>query len=468
MKGRRCANVASVPALRLLTLALLLGSAGAAQERKLDSALLEQAAKEEVLKEKIPGAAIAVVSDDRIVYAKGLGVANIETGAPVSTDMLFRLGSTTKMLTAAAVLSLALEGKLDLDTPVGAYIKDLHPSIARLTAHQVLTHTSGLKDDAVMDGLHDDSALGAGIRLWNADWFFTEPGAIYSYSNPGYWLAGRLAEVVAGKPYADVMAERVFRPLGMSRTTLRPLMALTFSLAQGHNPASGAPVVIRPAPDNTANWPAGSVFSSVEELSRFVIALMNDGRVEGKQVLPSKLISLMLSPQVKTPDPQRSYGYGLAFGETRGVRFVSHGGARAGYGSLVQIAPDHRLAAVILTNRSGGSLPGTAEKLFEMLVPMRPALKRAEALAIPMPAAELDRYAAVYVNGDQKSEIVSRNGKLLWRAGGREEEIIKTGDWQFAVLDAQGKRTRAFRLVPGPDGGAAYLYAGSRSAARLR
>ena len=211
-----------------------------------------------------------------------------------------------------------------------------------------------------MNGFHDDSALGAGIRQWNADWFFTEPGAVFSYSNPGYWLAGYLVESVTGKPYADAMAQQVFQPLGMSRSTLRPLMAMTWPLAQGHEDGR----VIRPAPD-TANWPAGSAFSSVLEMSRFVIALMNGGRLEGKQALPAEVVARMLELHAKTADPGSSYGYGLYFSERRGVRWAEHTGARAGYGSLVRIALEQRTAVIVLTNASSKLYPRARTRFWK-------------------------------------------------------------------------------------------------------
>ena len=126
------------------------------------------------------------------------------------------------------------------------------------------------------------------MRSWKSNWLFTKPGAIFSYANPGYWLAGYLAEAVAGKPDADVVEERVFTPVGMSSSTLRPLMAMTRPLSQGHDLINGKISVLRPAPDNTANWPAGSVFSNLNDLSRFAIAMMNDGQIDGKPVLSRK------------------------------------------------------------------------------------------------------------------------------------------------------------------------------------
>src|SRR5215470_900223 len=271
---------------RLVSLApvLLLWVAFAQQPQssKPDFGELEKVALAELAETNTPGAAVGVVSGDRLVLAKGFGVSNVETGAPVTPDMLFRLGSTTKMFTAAALVTLSEEGKLKLDEPIGKYARGLSPKVSQLTADQLLSHTSGLKDDAVMNGLHDDSALGETVRQVKADFLFAEPRRIFSYSNTGYWLAGYLIEQVSGGNYADLLSERLFKPLGMQRTTLRPTIAMTWPLSQGHNvPKGGSPQVIRPFADNAGNWPAGSIFSSVNDLARFTIAFMNGGRLEG-------------------------------------------------------------------------------------------------------------------------------------------------------------------------------------------
>jgi CubicO group peptidase (beta-lactamase class C family) len=126
------------------------------------------------------------------------------------------------MMTAAALVGLAVENKIDLNQPIGRYISGLTPMLSKVTSNQLLSHTAGIRDEAPMQGPHDDAALGNGIRAWTDAWFFTAPGKVISHSNPGYWVANYLVEVLTGKPYADAMADRVFRPLGMTRTTLRP------------------------------------------------------------------------------------------------------------------------------------------------------------------------------------------------------------------------------------------------------
>ncbi len=201
----------------LLLLLFLLGVPAFAQQP--DFAAVEKTALDEMKRGNVPGAAIAIVSGDKVVFAKGLGVAGIETGTPVTPDMLFRLGSTTKMLTAATLVGLAHDGKLKLDEPIGKYISGLPPGLAAVTAHQLLSHTAGLKDEAPMDGPHDDSALAARVRTFTDDYLLFPRGKVFSYSNIGYAIAGLLTEQVSGKPYATAMAEHLFEPVGMRRTT---------------------------------------------------------------------------------------------------------------------------------------------------------------------------------------------------------------------------------------------------------
>jgi len=172
----------------------------ALQEQKPDFSQVEKTVLEELKETNTPGATVAIVSGERVIYTKAFGTSNVETGAPMTPDMLFRIGSTTKMFTATALVTLAEEGKLKLDEAIGKHVDGLNPKIAGLTAHQLLTHTSGIIDEAPMYGDHDDSAMGRTIRSWKDDQLFTEPGKIISYSNPGYWLAGFIVETISGRP----------------------------------------------------------------------------------------------------------------------------------------------------------------------------------------------------------------------------------------------------------------------------
>lgn len=396
---------------------------------------------------QVPGAAIGIVGDGRLVWSQGLGVASLETRQPVTPDMLFRLGSTTKMMTAAVLAGLEPEGKFKLDAPLGTFISGLAPDVAALTPHQLLTHQSGLKDEATMQGSHDDEALAAFVRSWKNDYFFTRPGAIYSYANTGYHLAGHAIEALTGQPYADAMRDRLFLPLEMKRTTLRPLMAMTYPLAQGHD--GGA--IVRPAADNAANWPAGSVFTSIQEWARLVIAFM-DG---GSPAMPSALIARMTQPYAAIPgETEEFYGYGLVISKAKRGLTWSHGGGRAGYGSMLVMVPEKKWAILVQTNRTGASLPKTVQAAVGMVLGPEP--ETTETLQ-PVDPDLAGRCEGVYVNGTQRVELRVQDGKLMTRGASGMVEVQRAGPDRLAAGPLRAV------LVRNPAGEVEYLHLGGRS-----
>jgi CubicO group peptidase (beta-lactamase class C family) len=423
---------------------------------------LEKVAAEELRKTGAPGGAIAIVLGDRVIYTSGFGVASVETNEPVRPEMLFRLGSTTKMFTAAALVTLAERGALDLNAPVGSYVNGLNAKIARVTADHLLSHRSGLFDEAPMMGSHDETALEKEVRAWTESRFFTEPGQVFSYSNPGYWFAGFLIEHASNRKYADQLEESLFGPLGMKSTTLRPLVAMTFPLAQGHEETPQGPRVIRPAANNAASWPAGSIFSNVLDLSRFVIAFLNDGRIDGRQVLSPAVIRSLSTPRAKIPGGDVSYGYGVQLAKSRGVDMVSHGGSRAGYGSSIRMVPSKKFGVITVANRTGIGLGATAEKAIEIALSLEPATTTANAPSA-LTATEMNAYAGTYSQGPRTIEVLVRDGKLLLKQNNRERPLVKFGDDDFR---ANGGPRYVF--VRNASGAIEYLHSGSRSWRKVR
>jgi CubicO group peptidase (beta-lactamase class C family) len=428
----------------------------AVAQSHVDQSAITAAAREELAATHTPGVAIGIVLENKLTYSFGVGTANVETGLSVVPDMLFRLGSTTKMMTATAVARLAAEGKLNLTDPVGKHVHGLDPAIGALTIHQILSHTSGLKDEAVMYGRHDDSALGDEIRQWKRDWLFTKPGAIYSYSNPGFWLAGLVVESVTGKPYADAMEELVFKPIGMTFTTLRPTMAMTHALSQGHDTVKGQTVVLRPLADNTANWPAGSIFSNLADLAQLTVALMNAGEAAGKMGISKEVVKSLTTPHADIPGARAKYGYGLEI-ETLGAGPAwRHAGSRAGYGSFIGMLPKQHIAVILLTNRTGENLPRTRAAIMAMLGFPEPEIEPTR--TAPIPASDLAKYTGDFRNGSSITHVTARDGKLYF---GENEALMGADGW--LVLSSGGP---AFP-VSGADGRVAYLFQGGRCRARI-
>jgi CubicO group peptidase (beta-lactamase class C family) len=388
----------------LLLLLVLGGSPLLAQSGNVSYQTLETIVQAEMKSANVPGAVVVVVRGNRIDYAKGFGVASVETKEAVTPDHLFRIGSTTKMFVGLAALRLAEQDKLKLHDPVSRQIDGLPAALGAVTLHQLLTHTAGLADEAPMFGRHDEEALGAGIRTWSETRLFAKPGDVYSYSNPGYWLAGYTLERAAKKPFADVLNDELFQPLGMTRTTFKPMHAMTYPLAQGHEPHSGSVSVIRPAANNAATWPAGSMYSSGHDLARFVIAFLNDGQIDGKTVLSCDTLNSMVSPQVKLPGDRGHYSYGLALTTLRGVPTQSHGGSRSGYGSHLAMSMKHRTGIIVLANRSGAGMPKTVAAAAELLLPLAP-VEKAEPAAKPN-ADEQKSWLGIYRNGSSSVELI--------------------------------------------------------------
>jgi CubicO group peptidase (beta-lactamase class C family) len=245
---------------------------------------------------------------------------------------------------------------------------------------------------------------------------------------------------------------------------------MTWPLAQGHEVAGGRPVVIRPAADNASNWPAGSVVSSASDLSRFVVAFLNEGRLDGKPALSASLVKTLSTPYVNQPGRLKPmYGYGLTIVTRRGVRFVEHGGSRAGYGSFISMAPDHRVGIVVVATRTGSSLPRLVEKATELLLPLEPEPPRKARPAISMTREEMTRYAGWYsqVGDDTGTSVVARDSGLALRTGSAETPIVKVGENEFEIHRANGSVEDVW-FVLGTDGRAEFLYRGTRAHARLK
>lgn len=442
-----------------LSVLVLLASAVA---QAPDFTKLEQLVADEMKATNSPGAALAIVRGTDILYAKGFGVRSVESSEPVTADTLFRLGSTTKMFVAAAVVQLAEEGKLKLDDPIGKHIKNLPEFLRHLTAHELLSHTAGLTDEGSMQGPPEDAALGAGIRAWKEDMRFTGKGKVFSYSNPGYWLAGLLAEEVDGKPFADVMKARLFEPLGMKRTCLRPTEAMTWPLAQGHEMRMGKPAVVRPAADNAATRPAGQIFSSANDLARWTIAFLNGGKLDGKDVLSPTLIEKMSTGHADIPGTKAKYGYGLLAATGRGVKVLEHGGSRTGYGSMIRLAPEHKVAVIIIVNRTGSTLPKSMEAACELVLPLEKKADPPKQDKKELTEDEAKKLTGRYTNNRGSVNVFrTDDGKLEVKGTQATGFYTRADGWTFTG------NGRTVTFVAGADGIAEYICIGTRAMARV-
>ena len=344
---------------------------------------------------------------------------------------------------------------------MGKYVNGLSPKLSAVNAHQLLSHTAGIKEEHPSYGLLDDLALGRTVRSWKNDYYLSPPGQIYSHSNPGYVLAGLLIEDVSKKPFANVLSELLFEPLGMSRTTFRPSLVMTYQFAQSYRSFSGEKLAqVRPFALDAFGWPSGSMFSNVNDLARFTIAFMNGGMIEGKHVLSSSLIDALSNPVVSVPGLTQQKGtYGLLSEDYRGIRLLSITGSWAGFTEQMWIVPKHRFAFIVMANRNMAYFNDTIQKAMELMLPLEPAPQTTAIKAMPMSDEEMASYVGTYSN-ENTVEIVLKDHQLFLREGKSELRIRKLKEHVFSA------EPQIFSLVAGANGRIEFLHRAGRALRR--
>ena len=313
-----------------------------------------------------PGIAIGVVIDNEIVLAKGYGYRDLERKRPVTADTLFAIGSTSKAFTAAVLGTLVSEGKMDWDTPVIEYMPDfrLHDLHAthNLTVRDLLSHQSGLPRH---DFLWYNSPL-------TREELFSRLGELeptadlrqrFQYQNLMFMTAGLLAERVTGKTWETLVKERFFKPLNMKRSNFSVLDSQKDKDYAKPYREDDKEIELIPFRNIDQVGPAGSINSSVNDMLNWVKLNLNEGKVNGEQVLDSAVVREMHTPQITMraypSDKNRLMpAYGLAWGSSSyyGHYRVSHGGAIDGFRAEVTLMPLEKIGVVILSNKNGATL----------------------------------------------------------------------------------------------------------------
>jgi dipeptidyl aminopeptidase/acylaminoacyl peptidase len=308
-------------------------------------------------KHGLPGAALGILRDDEIVQAHH-GVLSTATGVEVTDDSVFQIGSISKVWTATVVMQLVDEGLLDLDAPIADVLPELKladPVVAqKVTMRHLLTHTSGIDGDIFTDTGRGDECLERYVDQL-VDARQNHPlGVTFSYCNSGFTLAGRVIEKLTGKTWDTAMRERLYTPLGLTRTGTLPEEALLHRAAVGHMTKDGkqepAPVWVLPR----SAGPAGTIFASTADVLAFARMHLDGGLAQdGTRVLSEASAAAMTEKQTDVPDPNAlgdSWGLGwIRFGWD-GRRLIGHDGNTIGQSAFLRILPEQRLAVTLLTN----------------------------------------------------------------------------------------------------------------------
>jgi D-alanyl-D-alanine carboxypeptidase len=305
---------------------------------------IDQLVRAEMEKQRVPGIAVAVVRDGKIVVAKGYGLANVEHQVPVTTSTVFQGASIGKQFTATAVMMLVEEGKVALDEKISKYLGDVPPSWAGITVRHLLTHTSGLTQYPPGFDQRRDYSEDELLKIIQSVPLAFAPGTRFEYSNAGYVTLGVLIRRVTGQYYGDVLKKRIFEPLGMATARVISEAAIVPNRAAGYILYEGKLVNqpwIAPTLNRTAD---ASLYFSVLDLAKW------DAALYGETLLKRASLEQMWTPAKLSDGTAAPYGFGWFISSANGHRLIEHEGAWQGFNANIARYVDDRLTVIVMSN----------------------------------------------------------------------------------------------------------------------
>jgi len=394
---------------------------------------------------RTPGAVIAIVRDDRVIYRKAYGIRDRERRLAADVDTLYEIGSITKQFTAAAILQLQENAKLDIDDKLSKYLPDA-PHASELTLRQLLSHTSGLPEyfdgpDIEHEATRPVTFAQLMARIADKPLAFA-PGSRMAYNNTGYILLGRVIEVVSHQTYRDYVRRHLLDRAGMKRTYTVANEPQLANMAVGYRVKEGA---LQPAPTipDSFGWSAGNLVSTVDDLANWSRAL-----AEGK-IVSEKSYREMTTPATVSQGTS-DYGLGLFVDSIRDQPRIGHTGGSFGFTTADEFFPKQNVRIVAFTNCTAKPEPGEVitNAIFDDLFP-----EIAAAARNPAPG--------------ENREITLKAEKLF--------EALQKGDEEYSVLAAKlatkmkGGLARRLADQFNPFGSPTrFIYKGSRAENNLR
>ena len=292
----------------------------------------------------IPGAAIAVVKNGKVIKLEGYGLGSVEFNAPVTKETVFEIGSVSKQITAAAVMLLVEDGKINLDDKISKYLPNTPETWKDVSVRNLLTHTSGVKSYTSLGGfeLSKRYKVNDFIKELSPQPLDFEPGSAYKYSNSGYSLLGYIIESASGKNYWDFLQTRIFNPLKMNLTANRDPQFIIKNRATGYEWENGK--FVGRDYELTDLFSAGAIVSTISDMAKWDIALRDE------TLLKNESKAQIWKPFTLNDGKENPYGFGWNVGEFRGQKLLSHGGQTAGFAANISRYTDADLDVIVLTN----------------------------------------------------------------------------------------------------------------------
>jgi CubicO group peptidase (beta-lactamase class C family) len=399
-------------------------------------AALEKSIRAELSEHKLHGMAVALVDDQKIIYAAGFG--------NVKRDSIFRAGSISKLFNATAVMQLVEQGKLDLDAPIKAYGPQFQMVVPfenapAITVRQLLCHRSGMIRETPVGGYFDfrEPGLAATVNSIRSCVLVNPPNTKTRYSNVGPSIAGQIVATVTGADYARYQQQHLLKPLGMTSSSYmlagidRQRLATSYmQVADGHGGfiEQEAPVF------DLGTIPAGNLFTTAEDLARFVSMLAAGGKAGGRQVVSPATLAQMWTPQLVKEET--GFGLGFMVGKFRNHKAISHNGAVYGHSASLILLPESKVGVVLLCNED--IVNGNVGRLANLALGLMLEAKFGEPMTPPpvpidLDAAALAPFVGEYESANTWAAFEVQEGRLIGKLGGQLVRLIPIGAQKFLV-----------------------------------
>ncbi|MGI8912700.1 MAG: serine hydrolase [Chloroflexota bacterium] len=389
------------------------------------------------------GAAVIAVRRGQTVFRAAYGRANLELVVPMQPDMVFRLASLTKQITAVAILMLAEQGRLALDADISSLLPGYPRREQPVTVHHLLTHTSGVNsfrnpDQARALPRRDLTMAEMLVQVAEAP-PESAPGERFLYNNAGYNLLGAILQQASGQTYEQFLQEHIFGPLGMAQTYYEHPERIIPGRVTGYVPVPNVLQNVQFVNVSLA-FAAGGLLSSVDDLARWHAALT------ANRLLRRETLELAFTSATLNDGTTVGYGYGWHLRSYEGHRITEHGGEFAGFHNHALRLPDDDVYVVVLTNQLPGVTPPS--QLTMRIAALLLGKPYQDPVAITLPAATLARYCGTYQTRVGEVLTVGYDGDQLFLqpAGGSPQPIYPEAPTRFFFRDSFTRLT--FREDP--------------------
>lgn len=326
------------------------------ERRVLIQTRLEPLIEKTMRENRMPGFAIGIVENGKVIYAKGFGVAKLGENKPITTQSIFHMASVTKPFVATAIMQLVERGKINLDARVTEYLPYFRMKderFATITVRQMLSHTSGMPDveDYNWDKPeYDDGALERYVRNLSGLSLISAPGEKFQYSNIAFEVLGDVIAKVSGESFESYVQRNILKPLGMKHSTLLIREVNQKLLVAPHVQDKDSKVIVSKVfPYNRPHAPSSNLYSNIDDMNRWAMANLNRGELNGKRILKASSYDLLWRPQVDVEEDRK---VGLSWFSRRhnGHWLVYHTGSDTGFMSFIFLAPDDSISIVAMSN----------------------------------------------------------------------------------------------------------------------